>query len=86
VLAWVVRRCEGRADAVETPIGLVPAPGALDTDGLDLSDADLEALLSVDEAGVRAELPQVREHLARFGDRLPAAVREQFETLERRLA
>jgi phosphoenolpyruvate carboxykinase (GTP) len=86
VLEWVVRRCEGSADAVETPIGLVPAPGALDTAGLDLSDADLEALLSVDEDGVRAELPQVREHLARFGDRLPAAVREQFETLERRLA
>jgi phosphoenolpyruvate carboxykinase (GTP) len=86
VLAWVVRRCEGRADAVETPIGLVPAPGELDTAGLDVSDADLEALLSVDEASVRAELPQVREHLARFGDRLPAAVREQFETLERRLA
>jgi phosphoenolpyruvate carboxykinase (GTP) len=86
VLAWVVRRCEGRAEAIETPIGLVPAPGELDTNGLDLSDADLEALLTVDQEGVRAELPQVREHLARFGDRLPAAVREQFETLERRLA
>jgi phosphoenolpyruvate carboxykinase (GTP) len=85
VLAWVVRRCEGRADAVETPIGLVPAPGALDTQGLDISPEALEALLTVDDDGVRDELPQVREHLARFGDRLPAEIRQQFKRLEERL-
>jgi phosphoenolpyruvate carboxykinase (GTP) len=86
VLAWVVRRCEGRADAVETPIGLVPAPGALDTEGLDIDPQALGALLNVDDESVRAELPQVREHLARFGDRLPAEVRAQLETLEQRLS
>jgi phosphoenolpyruvate carboxykinase (GTP) len=85
VLAWVVRRCEGRADAVETPIGLVPAPGALETDGLDIDPQALEALLNVDDDSVRAEMPQVREHLARFGDRLPVEVRAQFDALERRL-
>jgi phosphoenolpyruvate carboxykinase (GTP) len=85
VLAWVVRRCEGRADAIETPIGLVPAPGALDTQGLDISPEALEALLTVDDEGVRDELPQVREHLARFGDRLPAEIRQQFKRLEERL-
>jgi phosphoenolpyruvate carboxykinase (GTP) len=86
VLAWVVRRCEGSAGAVETPIGLVPAPGELDTDGLDIAPEALEALMSVDDESVRGELPQVREHLARFGDRLPAEIRAQFEALERRLA
>jgi phosphoenolpyruvate carboxykinase (GTP) len=86
VLAWIVRRCEGRADAVETPIGLVPAPGALETDGLAIAPEALQALVSVDDESVRGELPQVREHLARFGDRLPAEVRAQFEALEQRLA
>jgi phosphoenolpyruvate carboxykinase (GTP) len=85
VLAWVVRRCEGRADAVETPIGLVPRPEDLDTDGLDISPQALETLLTVDHDQIRAELPQVREHLATFGDQLPAPVRAQFEALERKL-
>ncbi|MGH2945859.1 MAG: phosphoenolpyruvate carboxykinase (GTP) [Solirubrobacteraceae bacterium] len=85
VLAWVFRRCDGQADARETPIGLVPTVEALETDGLDLSDEALEALLTVDEDKLRAELPQVREHLARFGDRLPGEVRAQFERLEQRL-
>jgi phosphoenolpyruvate carboxykinase (GTP) len=86
VLEWVFRRCDGEADARETPIGLVPPPQALDTDGLDISPEALERLLEIDEDGLRAELPQVREHLARFGARLPAAVHEQFERLEQRLA
>jgi phosphoenolpyruvate carboxykinase (GTP) len=85
VLAWVFRRCDGQADARETPIGLVPTVEALETGGLDVSDEALEALLTVDEDKLRAELPQVREHLARFGDRLPGEVRAQFDRLEQRL-
>src|SRR5918992_1707704 len=83
VLAWVFRRCDEAAEARETPIGLVPAPGAIPTEGLDLAPEALAELLAVDEDRVRAELPQVREHLATFGDRLPAEVRAQFEALER---
>jgi len=85
VLEWVFERCDGNADAVDTPIGLVPAPGALDVDGLDLDAAALEELLRVDEDAVKAELPQIREHLERFGDRLPEPVRGQLEALEQRL-
>jgi phosphoenolpyruvate carboxykinase (GTP) len=85
VIEWIVRRCEGEADAVETPIGLLPTVEALDTDGLDIDPQALEALLTVDENGVRAELPQVRDHLEQFGDRLPAEVREQLERLTERL-
>jgi phosphoenolpyruvate carboxykinase (GTP) len=85
VLAWIFRRLEGEADAVETPIGMVPAEGSLDVSGLDISPAALEQLTSVDEDAVKAELPQVREHLARFGDKLPAQIREQLERLEQRL-
>jgi phosphoenolpyruvate carboxykinase (GTP) len=85
VLEWVVRRCEGRAEGVETPIGVIPRPEDLDTDGLDITPEALEELLAFDAEGLRAELPQVREHLAQFGDTLPGPVREQFERLERAL-
>jgi phosphoenolpyruvate carboxykinase (GTP) len=85
VLEWIVRRCEGQGEAVETPIGLVPSPGDLDVDGLSLPDEALQTLLTVDEDAVRAELGQVREHLAKFGDRLPEELARQLETLERRL-
>jgi phosphoenolpyruvate carboxykinase (GTP) len=86
VLEWVFRRCEGKGETVETPIGLVPTPDGLDTDGLDLAPGALQQLLTVDEAKVKAELPQVEEHLAKFGDDLPAAVRRQLEQLKGRLS
>jgi phosphoenolpyruvate carboxykinase (GTP) len=86
VLEWVFRRCDGEGEASETAIGLVPDPSDLDTEGLDIEQADLDALLTVDDAAVAAELPQVREHLEKFGDDLPAPVMEQLEALEQRLS
>ena len=86
VLKWVFERCEGTVDGVETPIGIVPKPEDIDVTGLDISREALEKVLSVNLDEVRAELDQVREHLAKFGDRLPAEVRAQFEKLEQRLA
>jgi len=85
VLAWIVERCAGRAEATETPIGLVPAQGALDTEGLDLSANDLAKLLAVDPAEWKAQLPQLQEHFADFGDDLPDELRAQLEALEKRL-
>jgi phosphoenolpyruvate carboxykinase (GTP) len=85
VLEWVFRRCEGTADAVESPIGLLPAEGAINTEGLDISPEAMRDLLSVDEDLFRAQLPQIKEHLARFGDNLPPEVRAQLEALEERL-
>ncbi|HEY8865335.1 MAG TPA: phosphoenolpyruvate carboxykinase (GTP) [Solirubrobacteraceae bacterium] len=86
VLEWVFHRCDGEGEAVETPIGLVPAQDDLDLEGLDIAAADLEELLTVDAEQVKAELPQVKEHLARFGDDLPGAVRAQLDALEQRLS
>ena len=86
VLEWVFRRCDGDAEAVETPIGLVPAAGSLNVDGLDIDDADLEALLTVDEAAVSAEIDQVRGHLDSVGDSLPSTLRDELAALEQRLA
>ncbi len=85
VLAWVFARCAGTADAVETPIGLLPAEGALPLDGLDIRAADLAELLRVDAEEWKAELPSLREHLDVFGDKLPAEMRAQLEALEARL-
>ena len=86
VLDWVFRRCDGDAEAVETPIGLVPAAGSLNVDGLEIDAADLEALLTVDEAAVSAELDQVRGHLDSVGDSLPGTLRDELAALEQRLA
>jgi phosphoenolpyruvate carboxykinase (GTP) len=85
VLAWIAERCEGTAGAVETAIGLVPAPGALPVEGLELTAADLESLLAVDVAGWQAELPLLAEHLASFGDRLPPELLAQLDDLRTRL-
>jgi phosphoenolpyruvate carboxykinase (GTP) len=85
VLAWIFRRCDGEADAVETPIGLVPAPGALETAGLDLSAAEIEELLKVDPEEWSVQLPQIHQHYAGFGDALPGELRRQLDVLEERL-
>ncbi|HET9162281.1 MAG TPA: phosphoenolpyruvate carboxykinase (GTP) [Solirubrobacterales bacterium] len=85
VLEWVFRRCAGEAEAVETPVGMVPAVGGLDTEGLQISAEEVADLLAVDPAEWKAELPQVEEHFARFGDRLPDALKAQLADLERRL-
>jgi phosphoenolpyruvate carboxykinase (GTP) len=86
VLAWIAERCEGTAAAVESPIGLLPAPGALSLENLELSPAALEALLAVDVAGWQAELPSIAKHLATFGDRLPEELKAQLDELGARLA
>jgi phosphoenolpyruvate carboxykinase (GTP) len=85
VLAWIFRRCDGEAEATETPIGLVPTAGAIDTDGIDISDAQMRELLTVDSEAVAAQLPQIEEHLAQFGDDLPDELRNQLDALKRRL-
>jgi phosphoenolpyruvate carboxykinase (GTP) len=85
VLEWICRRLDGEVEAHETAIGNVPAPDDLNTDGLDIAEADLQTLLTVDEDTLRHELPQVREHLEQFGDHLPAQVKSQLEALESKL-
>ena len=87
VLAWIFRRCEGRADAVETVIGLLPplGDGGIDTSGLDLSDQAMAELLEVDVAGWKRQLPQMHEHYAQFASKLPAELHQQLVDLEARL-
>jgi len=85
VLEWIFRRGDGEARAVETPIGFLPEPTDLDTTGLDMAPVDLTELLRVDGPAIVAELPQFEQHYARFGDRLPAALRTELDRMAERL-
>jgi phosphoenolpyruvate carboxykinase (GTP) len=85
VLKWVFERVAGTAEAVETPIGLLPAPGAIDTAGLEVREDDLSTLLSVDTEGWASAIPQIRAHYAQFGDRLPARLGLALDELESKL-
>ena len=90
VLAWVVAQVEaarsgGPGAARPSPVGLVPASGALDVDGLGLGDADLAALFDVDPEAWLAEAELTEEFFAQFGDRLPDAMRHQLALLRERL-
>jgi len=88
VLAWVFARCAGTGSAKETEIGFLPTVDAIDINGLEgeVSAADLEELLKVDVAGWKNELAMIKEHYAKFGDRLPQELVKQLEALEARLA
>jgi phosphoenolpyruvate carboxykinase (GTP) len=85
VLKWVFERIDGAAGAHETPIGLLPTEDALDRNGLNVDAADLHELLSIDVEGWRAAVPQIRDHFAMFGERLPNQLVASLDDLERQL-
>jgi phosphoenolpyruvate carboxykinase (GTP) len=86
VLKWIIERVDGAGEAVDTPIGRVPAQGALDTTGLDIDPAVLTELTTVDRDKWRVELPQIEGHYETFGERLPGVLQDQLKDLEKRLA
>ncbi|MGI6354979.1 MAG: phosphoenolpyruvate carboxykinase (GTP) [Lentisphaerae bacterium] len=85
VLEWVFNRCNDNAAARKTPIGYLPAEGALNVEGLKISATDLKDLLEVDVQGWKDVVPQIEEHFAKFGDRLPKEMTQQLEALKARL-
>ena len=85
VLEWIVRRLEGEAEAVDTPIGRVPAEGELVLDGLDVSDAQMAELFAIDPTTWLAESDLTEEYFDKFGDRVPAELRGQLASLRERL-
>jgi phosphoenolpyruvate carboxykinase (GTP) len=85
VLKWIVDRVSGKGEAVETPIGYVPAPGAVDISELDVTDAQMEELLHVDTEEWLNEIALIREHYERFGEKLPKALSDELDALEARL-
>jgi phosphoenolpyruvate carboxykinase (GTP) len=81
VLKWVFERVAGQVDAVHTAIGHLPTPGSLDVDGLDVSEADMATLLTVDAEGWKGAIPQIEQHYAQFGDTLPGELTAQLGKL-----
>lgn len=85
VLKWVVERVSGQGKAVKTPIGYMPTADAIDLEGLDISQADMEELLKVKKDEWLKEVASVREYYATFGDKLPKELIVQLDALEKRL-
>ncbi len=86
VLDWIIKRCREDVDAVETPIGYVPAPDTLNLEGLDMPDGVMEKLFSVSTADWIEELNGLEEFYAKFGDRLPGEIWDEFRALKNRLS
>ncbi len=82
VLKFVFERCNGEGDVIDTAIGKLPTKDSLDLDGLTIDDADLEAILSVDVDGWKGAIPQIRDHFAQFGDKLPGELNDAVDQLE----
>ena len=85
VLKWIVDRINGKGEAVESPIGYLPAKEAIDTSGLDVTEQQMDELLNVDIDEWLNEIQSIREHYERFEERLPSALSEELDSLETRL-
>ena len=85
VLKWIFGRCDGTAEAVDTPIGMVPTMGALDLDGLNLDDAAIAELLKVDVDGWLQEIPSIIEYYESFGSHCPEELKQEVKELRQRL-
>ncbi|MEE9229092.1 MAG: phosphoenolpyruvate carboxykinase (GTP) [Acidobacteriota bacterium] len=85
VLQWIIARCRGEGRAIETPIGCVPAPDAIDVEGLNLSPGAMDRLFEIDHEGWIAALESQSALFDRFEDRLPQEMRQEHDALEKRL-
>ena len=85
VLKWIFERVTGTGRAVESAIGYLPAPGAIDVQGLDVDAESMQELMRVDPREWLDEIPGIEEHFRRFGTRLPAPLKEELKALEKRL-
>ncbi|WMJ22370.1 phosphoenolpyruvate carboxykinase (GTP) [Paludicola sp. MB14-C6] len=85
VLMWILDRCDGKADAVETAIGYEPKPEDINTDGLNIDLDVIKGLLNVDASLWKEEAKGIHEFYAKFGDRLPEELNKQLAALEKRL-
>ncbi len=85
VLKWMCERVEGKAGAQKSPIGLLPKEGDMDLEGIGMTADDMKALMNVDTEELKAEIPDIEQHLATFGRRLPERLKKQFEEFKKRL-
>ena len=84
-MEWIFNRCEGTAEAVETPIGRLPRLDGLDFSGLDLSQDEIATLLKVDVEGWLSEIPLIEEYYKSFGDQVPSELWQELQLLKEQL-
>lgn len=82
ILKWAIERIEGKASAVETPLGFAPAPGSLDMEGVAISQEQINEALHVDSDEWRAEIPLIEDWFNQIGPKLPKEMRDQFAHLQ----
>ena len=85
VLKWIFDRIDGKASAEKTAIGYLPKPEDIDTKGLDIDSRDLETILSVDTDGWKQAIPQIRDHFAQFGPKMPSTLVKKLDELDKSL-
>ncbi|MBL7031760.1 MAG: phosphoenolpyruvate carboxykinase (GTP) [Nitrospira sp.] len=85
VLKWMCERVDGRVGGTETPIGILPNDGDLDTSGLKVSAEDMAEIMRIDTDAWKAEIPDIEQHFAKFGGRLPERLKTQLEEFRNRL-
>ena len=83
VLDWIIKRCEGKVDAVDTEIGYLPKVEDINREGLSISDATMQDLLSVDKAAWRQDVAGIEEFYAKFGDKLCQELKDELQTLKK---
>ena len=81
VLRWIIDRCENRVDARKTPIGYLPEAKDIDTNDLDITVENMDALLSVNVEQWKSEMESFGEYLQSYGERLPAALKSEHEAV-----
>ena len=85
VLEWIIKRCDGEVDAIETPIGYIPKPEDINLEGLDFELDTLKSILEVDNDLWRQEAEGITEFYKKFGDKLPKKLEKQLQNLKDRL-
>jgi phosphoenolpyruvate carboxykinase (GTP) len=85
VLKWVFEQVDGQDNFVETPIGKIPSKGSIDISGLDVTEKDLEELFYIDNEKFLADLQDLKEYYAKFGDRIPQGLRDELAAFEAKL-
>ena len=85
ILRWIIERCKGGGQANETPIGYVPKASSLSGEGLEISNSDVDQLVAIDREGWKNNLKSQSEYFDKFGDHLPAGIKEEHRSLAGRL-
>ena len=86
MLQWIIERTQGKGEAVKSPIGYLPAPGAIDTSSLDLPEETMQSLLTIDHKEWAEEMDGIEAYFDQFGQRLPPVMREHVQRIRGELS